>query len=398
MLPTGGITSPVLSNLMMSRLDKRMASLISRLGGEYSRYADDLSMSFDRPVGQLSSLVLVDNVGVLSVGGALSEIITSEGFFVNQGKLRVSNSGSRKVVTGLVVNDKVNVKRDWYLALESKVYAVEKFGWISIARSEYPDEKDDSVAVRMLMRRMHGKIAFLYMVRGKGDWLCANLAYRFNRLHADRRLLVPSVEHISSQERAPRGVFVVVCYWKPAAAYSVTNDQGTGFCVESGLMVTAAHVLIDEKTKKSLPYVYVMNERSKVLQRCDVLAIDEHRDVAILRVQTDAIDWERHRFKMRHSLEAGINVTSVGYPDYNLGGHAVMQQHQVVKKFISSLVAKAQFNGVIQGGLSGGPLIDSDMRVIGLVHRGTLAAGGIPEMIEAQEIKKVADAAGLHLS
>lgn len=397
-VPAGGITSPVLSNLMMSRLDKRMASLVSRLSGEYTRYADDLSMSFDRPIGQLSSLVLVDNVGVLSVGGALSEIITSEGFFVNQEKLRVSHSGARKIVTGLVVNDKVNVKRRWYLSLESKMYAVEKLGWASVAKKEYPDETDNAVAVRMLMRRMHGKLSFLHMVRGKGDWLCADLAYRFNRLHSDARLRVSSVEIISRLERAPRGVFVVVGYPVPVASYSMTNDQGTGFCVESGLIVTAAHVVVDDKSKKVLPNVYVMNERNKKLEECDVLATDRHKDIAILKVKSGSIEPERHRFKISYDIAVGLNVRSVGYPDYSYGSHASVQHHQVVKKFVASLVNKAQINGVVQGGLSGGPLITSDMRVVGLIHRGTLAAGGIPELVESQEIKKLADSSGLSLT
>lgn len=397
-LPTGGITSPVLSNLVMSRLDKRLASLVARLGGEYSRYADDLTMSFDRPAGQLSSLVIVDSVGVLSVGGALSEIITGEGFFVNQGKLRVSQSGARKIVTGLVVNDKVNVNRRWYTSLESKIYAVEKFGWLHVAIKEYPDEENDATAVRMLMRRMHGKISFLYMVRGKGDWLCADLASRFNKLHADSRLRVSSVEIISRRERIPRGVFIVVCYESPVSAYSMASEQGTGFCVESGLIVTAAHVVLVGDTDKIMPNVYVMNERTKSLEECDVLVADKHRDIAILRIKSGTIEWERHRFRLNFDVKPGLSVISAGYPDYSYGSHAAIQQHQVVKKFVASLVTKAQISGVVQGGLSGGPLIDGDMRVVGLVHRGTLSAGGIPEMIEAQEIKKVADASGLSLS
>lgn len=395
-LPAGGITSPVLSNLLMSRLDKRMASLITRLGGDYSRYADDLTMSFNRSLDQLSSLVLVDDIGAISIGGALSEIITTEGFIVNQEKIRISAFGSRKIVTGLVVNRKVNVSKKWKSSLESKIYAVERFGWLEVAQKEYPEEENPGVAVRMLIRRIHGKLSFLNMVRGHGDWIFADLAYRFNKVNAGGELRLSSVEFISRKERVPRGVFVVVCSPSALSAYAMADSQGTGFCVSSGLIVTAAHV-IAESAGKTFSNVYVMNERNKVLELCDVLAFDEHRDIAILKLKSSCADLERHRFKLKYSFDLGCNVISAGYPDYVIGNVASVQQHQVVKRFVSSLVCKAQINGVAQGGLSGGPVIDDEMHVIGLMHKGTLSPGGIPEMIEAQEIKKVAANAGLKI-
>lgn len=395
-LPTGGITSPAISNLILAKLDKRISSLVVRLGGDYSRYADDLTMSFDRPIAQLSSLIKIDSVGNLSPGAALSEIVTSEGFSINQGKLRIAEKGARKIVTGLVVNEKVNVRRSWYLALESKIYAVETFGWDVVARQEYPEESDISVAVRMLMRRLHGKLAYLYMVRGHGDWLCADLAYRFNKLHSDIRLRVSSVELIAREERAPRGVCIVLGYPAPAGAYAVSDNQGTGFCVSSGLIITAAHVVLDDD-EALLPWLYVMNERTKLLEQCEVVALCSHADIAILKVCSGSVEAERHRFKLHYAVDLGDMVTSVGYPNYASGNFAATQRHQVVKKFVSSLVAKAQINGAIQGGLSGGPVLNSDMKVVGLVHRGVLAASGIPEMIEAVEIKKLADANGLTL-
>ncbi|HEV7272103.1 reverse transcriptase domain-containing protein [Pseudoxanthomonas sp.] len=394
-LPTGGITSPVLSNIILARLDKRISSLVLRLGGDYSRYADDLSMSFDRPLAQLSSLVRIDSVGNLSPGGALSEIISEEGFAINLAKLRVSQRGARKIVTGLVVNEKVSVRRDWYLKVESKVYAVEKFGWNQVAKSEYPEEPDQGIAVRMLMRRLHGKLSFLKMVRDPGDSVSADLAHRFNRLHGDARLRVPSVEIIARDDRASRGVFVVLCYVAPTKTYVMTSDQGTAFCVQSGLIITAAHVVLDGV--KLFPHVYVMNERTKVLEECDVLAHCAKSDIAILRVKSGAVDFERHRFKIGVAVESGHVVTSVGYPDYAYGNHAAHQKHQVVKKFVASTVAKAQINGAIQGGLSGAPLLGQDMKVLGIVHKGILAAGGIPEMIEVGELRKLANAHSLSL-
>ncbi|WP_426683347.1 trypsin-like peptidase domain-containing protein [Xanthomonas translucens pv. undulosa] len=398
LLPAGGITSPVISNLVMSRLDKRLGSLVKRLGGEYSRYADDMSMSFNRPIAQLSSLILVDNVGNLSVGAALNELLKAEGFEVNPSKLRVSTKKSRKSVTGLIVNERVNVARKWYLNLESKIYAVEKFGWAAIARKEYSEIADVGVASRKLMRRLHGKLAYLQMIRGRGDWICSDLAARFNALHTDSMLRVPSTEIISRIKRADRGIMIVLGYGAAQYhGYVMTPHQGTGFCTPSGVVVTAAHVIYDDAKKKVVPYVYVMNERSKTLHECQVLAFDNHRDVAILKIMPAGVDLERHRFGLSHNISQGLQVTSIGYPNYMHGNLASIQSHQVVKRFVSSAVKKAQINGAVQGGLSGSPLFDSNMHVVGLVHKGNGAVGGIPELIELSEVENVANAAGVFL-
>lgn len=394
-LPAGGITSPVISNLIMSKLDKRMASLTTRLGGDYTRYADDLTMSFDRPADQLSSLIIIDEVGGVSLGGALLEIISSEGFTANKEKIRISHSGSRKIVTGLVVNEKVNPQRKWRSSLESKIYAVEKFGWQHVAREDHADQKDPSVSVRMLMRRLHGKLSFYSMIRGKGDWICADLAHRFNALHDDSRLRLPSVEIISRQERAARGIFIIACYSNAAKSYVLTDHQGSGFCVSSGLIVTAAHVILDEDGNQLISHIYAMSERSNILHECDALVLDEHRDIAILKIRSQSIEPERHRFKINYSMDVGSNAVSAGYPDYRLGSHASIQQHQIIRKFVANGVHKAQITGVGQGGLSGAPLLDENMHVLGMLQKGNLSPSGIPEIIDANEIKRAAEENGI---
>src|SRR5690606_22831158 len=116
------------SNIICAKLDKRLSALAARLGGSYTRYADDLTFSFDRPLSQLRSIAMLDEEGKPVVGGSISEIVKSEGFSINMDKFRIAIKGSRKTVTGLVVNEKVNVKRSWYLKLESTIYAIEKFG------------------------------------------------------------------------------------------------------------------------------------------------------------------------------------------------------------------------------------------------------------------------------
>ena len=403
-MPAGAPTSPVLSNIICAKLDKRLAALAARLGGTYTRYADDLTFSFDRRLDQLRSVAIIDEEGKPAVGASISEIVTSEGFSINMEKFRISTKGSRKTVTGLVVNEKVNVKRSWYLKLESLIYAVEKFGLDTVAAESFPQEDILGVAPARLLRQLHGKVSYLRMIRGKGDWLAADMAYRFNNLHKSVRLRVPSVELISRSLRQTRGVHIVVASPEQMLMYEPRDHQGTAFTTSSGLMVTAAHVLEDD-ARELLRFIYVMNERRLALAECDVLALDHDRDIAIIRVRDDnhRVNVERSRYKLGLDPIQGDNLTSIGYPDYARGQHAAAFGSPVTRLFKSQTavhrqdIIKARVGGPIQGGMSGGPVIDLNFEVRGVILKGVGAPGGVAEIIAISEAHRVAQANGLTL-
>jgi len=395
-LSTGGVTSPAISNIACARLDKRLEAMVGRLGGFFTRYADDLSFSFDRPLKQLSSLISVDSAGSLSLGSSLSEIISSEGFQANQEKLRVASGNARKIVTGLVVNEKTNVRRKWYAAIESRVYAVEKFGLDQVAAAEFPEAVDMAVARNRLLRRLHGKIAYLSMIRGRGDWLTSNLSFRFNRLHDNQQLRVPSVEVVTRSERLDRACLIVNSSDESIVLYDAGQSQGTAFVTSSGLLVTAAHVVLRNETEVQ-EYVYVMNERRLTLIRCHVLAWDLHRDVAILKPTEPNLEIERVRLSIGEDAVLGEDLSAIGYPDYLLQNHASKVACCGVQNVVFGGVKKVAVDGAIQGGLSGGPVVDLNCKVRGIVHKGVAAVGGVAQVVQASEILRVAHAAGLAL-
>jgi hypothetical protein len=100
-LPQGAPTSPAVSNLVCRRLDARLEGLARRNAGVYTRYADDLTFSFREPAVDLGRF-----------RWWVDQICHQEGFFVNQDKFRVIRGSQRQVVTGIVVNDELNVPRD----------------------------------------------------------------------------------------------------------------------------------------------------------------------------------------------------------------------------------------------------------------------------------------------
>jgi hypothetical protein len=100
-LPQGAPTSPALANLSAWRLDRRLSGLSRVFDANYSRYADDLAFSGDEgfagKIGRFLALV--------------AQIVGEEGFALNAAKTRIMRQSGRQIVTGVVVNDHLNLPR-----------------------------------------------------------------------------------------------------------------------------------------------------------------------------------------------------------------------------------------------------------------------------------------------
>ena len=108
-LPQGAPTSPALANLCAYRLDCRLDGLARGLDAQYTRYADDLALS--------GGDGLAGAIGPVLRG--IPAIVEDEGFALNPGKTRIMRRHGRQRVTGLVVNDHLNVPRDSYDRLKA---------------------------------------------------------------------------------------------------------------------------------------------------------------------------------------------------------------------------------------------------------------------------------------
>lgn len=108
-LPMGAPSSPILSNLACLDMDKQMEELALQSGWHYSRYADDLTYSWDKPF-------LKENIH------KIKDIIQGCGFSINRDKFRIQPNTTRQMVTGLTVNEKVNLNRKYYRRLRAVLH------------------------------------------------------------------------------------------------------------------------------------------------------------------------------------------------------------------------------------------------------------------------------------
>ena len=128
-LPQGAPTSPALANLVAHGLDRRLAGLAARLGGTYTRYADDLVLSGGRDLARRADAVTVTVAG----------IVEDEGFRLHAGKTRVRTAAQRQVVTGLVVNARPNVARREVDRLRAVLHDAATAGPEAANREGHPD-------------------------------------------------------------------------------------------------------------------------------------------------------------------------------------------------------------------------------------------------------------------
>ncbi len=119
-LPQGAPTSPRLANLVNFKMDRRVAAMTEKLSSvntrrlqpipsasgmiaTYTRYADDLTISFSVDCGVL----------VRELIEGIQRIVKNEGYELHfKKKLSIRRSHQRQIVTGLVVNRGVNLPRE----------------------------------------------------------------------------------------------------------------------------------------------------------------------------------------------------------------------------------------------------------------------------------------------
>jgi len=126
-LPQGSPCSPIISNLLAHPLDIRLARLAKKYGTTYTRYADDLTFSTNKPSFPVEIASPIDSHDWVP-GPELDSIVAENGFSFNPQKTRLQYTDSRQEVTGLTVNRKVNVPAPYRYTVRAMVNTLFKTG------------------------------------------------------------------------------------------------------------------------------------------------------------------------------------------------------------------------------------------------------------------------------
>lgn len=175
-LPQGSPASPLLTNAICDKLDRRMKGVAKRFGLHYSRYADDMTFSSMHNVYHEGSEFRLE----------IQRIISEQGFHLNESKTRLQKTGSRQEVTGLTVNALANVSRKYLSDLRWILHVWEKEGYAKAYALFYPKYKHEKGYIKkgepVMENVIGGKLNYLRMVRGENNPSYRKLQARYDAL------------------------------------------------------------------------------------------------------------------------------------------------------------------------------------------------------------------------
>ena len=116
-LPQGAPTSPTITNIIMYDFDEAVGTFCRDKGVAYTRYCDDMTFSGDFDEKEIISLVKNE----------LSKL----GLYLKNRKTVVIPATKSQRVTGLVVNEKINIAKEYKKKLRQELYFIKKFGFDS---------------------------------------------------------------------------------------------------------------------------------------------------------------------------------------------------------------------------------------------------------------------------
>lgn len=157
-LPQGTPTSPTLSNIVMRNFDDNVGHWCEKHGISYTRYCDDMTFSSDKPL--------------FIVYQKAKTMLEEMGFELNEKKTHFITNANKHIVTGLTVNEKISVQRDYKRALRQEVYYVLKFGMVEniirIGRKDFI--KGGLPDVVKYYNSLLGRIAFVLQIEPENTW------------------------------------------------------------------------------------------------------------------------------------------------------------------------------------------------------------------------------------
>ena len=376
-IPQGAPTSPIISNMICSKLDGELQRFARIIRCNYTRYADDIT--FSTTLDQFSEDLIKETADGLILGDALVRHIETNGFSINRAKVRLQRSNRHQEVTGITVNKTPNVNRRYVRQLRAMIYAWQKYGYNS-AQREHQERyrtrrRNPNRPPVNFSNVVAGKLNYLRMVRGAEAPVYQRLAYKYYQL-----IGVPFPKYYESIEDAViENVWILEC--------EETGWQGTAFMLYGVGLITCQHVLNERtrafraiNTKKKFPIV--------------VKREDRNIDLAILEIVAN----KSPGLKQNAALEMsqGMPAKIVGFSNYRRGDTCSIVDSQIVSFRKAFDVDRIQVAHGIIYGMSGGPVFNSDREVIGVAVSGAKEPASEPDIanfgvIPIRELQNLSD-------
>lgn len=348
-LPQGAPSSPILSNMICFRLDKELMQFAKSTRCIFTRYADDLSFSSYQPLTGLFDAAPPSS-GRFSpdlLAEKLRLIFGANGFALNPDKAHYADRNSRRTVTGIRINEALNLDRKYIRNLRSALYSVETLG-APDAEKKYHEAYGGKTTIG---QHLQGKVAWLGFIKGLSDPVFRSIASRFNKAFP---ALAIQVQPTPGEVR-DRAVWIIE-HWE------ATGDQGTAFFLKDVGLVTAEHCV----SPSGIVDLYHPSKPSNVF-KASVKYRCADRDLVVL--QHSIPNNEFYELDTAAQPPAtGDATTAFGYPGFGPGDRLNIRPGSVTSLPVKSGIQLVEVQQMLTQGMSGGPLLNSEGQVIGVIH------------------------------
>lgn len=147
-LVQGAVTSPYISNLVMKEFDEVIGKYCESNNITYSRYSDDMTFSGDFNVSMLIKYV--------------KRYLSKLSLRLNTSKTCVIRNSNSQTVTGIVVNEKVQVSNAYRKKIRQEVYYIKKYGITSHLK-----KKGINIDEKKYLSSLYGKVCFILQINDK---------------------------------------------------------------------------------------------------------------------------------------------------------------------------------------------------------------------------------------
>ncbi|WP_343311167.1 reverse transcriptase domain-containing protein [Bacillus atrophaeus] len=400
-LPQGAATSPIISNIICNRIDKEFSKLAKNNRCQYTRYADDITFSTSRRVFPPDIAYITE--GSLFLNNNVISIVEYQGFKINKEKTRLQNYRQNQTVTGITVNEKLNVKRSYVRRIRSILHCIEKNvedlqKAEQIFKEKYPFRQKKHLDNINMFAILKGMISHVGHVKGKDDPLYLKLAKRFNKIAYLSETISPF--KLESLKKFHETYTYIIDYDDKAPLVCFENDkmeeilygQGTGFLLKGVGLITNAHVIEDaieaikdnKKFNTEYGISFFRGNYPDLKYKAKVSKYDLDKDIAILDIKDFNIDNQGYEYNI--DMKDGQKIELIGYPDYKIGQEIKVETGHLkgIRKHRDStgkLHSRREISAIIYGGNSGGPIINESNEVIGVAVKGATLHGVSPSEI-----------------
>ena len=313
---------------------------------------------------------------------------------INVNKIYFYNSKQRQIVTGIVVNNIPNLRNENIRLLRNIIhnYKHDKIGTIDKYMKIFKIKKsyiDNNSKIQWFENVLHGKILYLRNVKGKFSKQFLKFANDFNSIASEDLHFKIDDNDIDFMNNISKYISKLINY--------TIYKEGTCFNLKDIGLITSAHlfgceenVIVDSDINIEFENNCIDISKSFLRNK-----INQNLDYACI-IDKDNLDFDMKQleYNLNFNIVPGQEVYVIGFPNSSKDIEPAVIYSRIISK--TNNVSNAPFavlaKNSIYAGMSGGPVIDKDNKVIGIIKTGEkLGCNGDEELCGFVPIKYIID-------